>query len=69
VFGLLAFNALPDRLPADTILITTILCVVGSVGAARHRVLARDRATGEAPDRAEAGRTIGLIEAAAAVSG
>jgi sodium/hydrogen antiporter len=31
VFGLLAFNALPDGLPADTILITTILCVVGSV--------------------------------------
>ncbi|WP_232666540.1 cation:proton antiporter domain-containing protein [Pseudonocardia sp. TRM90224] len=31
VFGLLAFNALPDGLPADTILLTTILCVVGSV--------------------------------------
>ena len=31
MFGLLAFNALPDGLPADTILITTILCVVGSV--------------------------------------
>ena len=31
VFGLLAFNALPDGLPADTILITTVLCIVGSV--------------------------------------
>ena len=31
VFGLLAFNGLPDGLPADTILIATVLCVVGSV--------------------------------------
>lgn len=31
VFGLLAFNRLPDGLPADTILITTLVCVLGSV--------------------------------------
>lgn len=31
VFGLLAFNRLPDGLPSDTILITTLLCVLGSV--------------------------------------
>lgn len=31
VFGLLAFNALPDGDASDTILITTVLCVVGSV--------------------------------------
>lgn len=31
VFGLLAYNGLPDGLPADTILIATVLCVVGSV--------------------------------------
>jgi NhaP-type Na+/H+ or K+/H+ antiporter len=31
VFGLLAFNGLPDGPVADTILITTVLCVVASV--------------------------------------
>lgn len=31
VFGLLAFNGLPDGDPADTIIASTVLCVVGSV--------------------------------------
>ncbi|WP_308016807.1 cation:proton antiporter [Pseudonocardia sp. ICBG162] len=31
VFGLLAFNGLPDGEPADTIIVSTVLCVVGSV--------------------------------------
>jgi NhaP-type Na+/H+ or K+/H+ antiporter len=31
VFGLLAFNGLPDGAPSETILVTTVLCVLGSV--------------------------------------
>ncbi|MER5547828.1 cation:proton antiporter [Streptomyces sp. NPDC002589] len=31
VFGLIAFNGLPDGVPADTILLATVLCVLGSV--------------------------------------
>lgn len=31
VFGLIAFNGLPDGPAADTVLVTTVLCVVGSV--------------------------------------
>jgi NhaP-type Na+/H+ or K+/H+ antiporter len=31
VFGLLAFNGLPDGTPSETILLTTVLCVLGSV--------------------------------------
>jgi len=31
VFGLLAFNALPDGEPSETILIVTVVCVLGSV--------------------------------------
>ncbi|MGY1746503.1 cation:proton antiporter domain-containing protein [Blastococcus sp. SYSU D00695] len=31
VFGLLAFNGLPDGVPSETILVTTVLCVLGSV--------------------------------------
>ncbi|QWF85306.1 cation:proton antiporter [Amycolatopsis sp. CA-230715] len=31
VFGLIAFNGLPDGIPAYTVLVTTVLCVLGSV--------------------------------------
>ncbi|GHE05634.1 cation:proton antiporter domain-containing protein [Streptomyces alanosinicus] len=31
VFGLIAFNGLPDGVPADTVLLATVLCVLGSV--------------------------------------
>ncbi|GAA1974357.1 cation:proton antiporter [Amycolatopsis minnesotensis] len=31
VFGLIAYNSLPDGTAADTVLLTTVLCVVGSV--------------------------------------
>jgi NhaP-type Na+/H+ or K+/H+ antiporter len=53
VFGLLAFNGLPNGTPAETILIATVLCVLGSVllhGIGAAPVIAR---LGPRPHRTE----------------
>jgi NhaP-type Na+/H+ or K+/H+ antiporter len=49
VFGLPAFNKLPEGPAADTILTITVICVLGSVGVARHRGGAGGAAAGQAP--------------------
>lgn len=57
VFGLLAFNGLPDGDPADTIIVSTVLCVVGSVllhGFGSGPAIDRLTASGSARRRARA---------------
>lgn len=62
VFGLLAFNGLPEGDPADTIIVSTVLCVVGSVllhgfgsGPAIERLTASANARQRVPARPPAG--------------